>query len=86
MAQYGTDIRGPSIDLAKAIVISTMVEKIRPILAGQQPVIQGAVLAGHAIEGDEPATNRLRETLLAVHVETVRELIPASVEQIERGQ
>jgi hypothetical protein len=58
-------------------------QRIALLLAGKRPEIQGAALAdllaiylaGHRVEGDPAATNRLREELLAMHVEQVRQLI-----------
>lgn len=55
-------------------------------LAGRDPMIQGAVLAdlvaiwlaGHIVPTDKDLTNKLREDLLAVHVEHVRKLIPVN--------
>lgn len=56
-----------------------LVEKIRPLLAGHDPRIQGAALAdllaiwlaGHVI-----ATPEDRDALLALHIEYVRQLVP----------
>jgi hypothetical protein len=71
--------------------VSATVEKIRPLLAGHDPKIQGAVLtdlvaiflAGHFARGGDPEqTRKLREALLTIHVETVWELIPANEEII----
>ena len=57
---------------------------IRAHLAGHDPIVQGAVLAdllsmwlaGHVVEGDDKATERLRRDLLKVHVAFVKGLIP----------
>jgi hypothetical protein len=61
-----------------------IVERIKPILAGRSPELQGEVLAdllaiwlaGHIAPGDPAATCEMREHLLAMHVDEVRELIP----------
>jgi hypothetical protein len=56
--------------------------RIRPLLAGHEPQIQGIVLADLVslfIAGHHPA---LREEMLALHVDTVRQLIPASEKEI----
>ena len=55
-----------------------IVDRIRPILGGHHPAVQGAVLAdllaiwlaGHQAD--------LREALLDVHIEKVRELVPVN--------
>lgn len=65
--------------------VDALVERIRPILAGNHPAVQGAVLAdllaiwlaGHPAE--------LRHELLTMHDATVRKLIPVNVEAITRG-
>ncbi len=68
--------------------IEAIVEQIKPILGGLHPGLQGAVLAellamwlaGHVAE--------VRESLLDVHVRTVRELIPpnaAILDEIARS-
>jgi hypothetical protein len=69
--------------------IDAIVRKIIPLLAGQHPTVQGGVLAdlmaiylaGHQGEGAEA----LREELLALHVATVRQLIPVN-EALMRGE
>jgi hypothetical protein len=66
--------------------ITRAVERIRPILAGQPPEIQGAVLAdllaiwlaGHHVAGDERATQALRAEMLAAHLQGVAELVPVN--------
>lgn len=60
--------------------------RIGPILKGHPSPLQGAALAdllaiwlaGHMIKGNPTATDRLREDILALHVEKVRELIPVN--------
>ncbi len=62
--------------------VEPIVERIRPLLAGHRPEIQGAVLAdllatwlaGHMGEG----ADRVREELLRMHIEMVRKLIPVN--------
>jgi hypothetical protein len=59
------------------------VEMIKPMLAGQEPEIVGAILAdlvaillvGHRCSTPE-ATAELREEILRMHIELVRHLIP----------
>jgi hypothetical protein len=62
--------------------IAHVVELIKPILAGREPIVQGAVLAdllaiwlaGHQVEGDAEATRKLRGDILATHLLMVEEL------------
>lgn len=57
-----------------------MVHRIKPLLAGQPPAVQGAVLAellaiwlgGHRVPGRPSAQAALRENLLDEHIATVR--------------
>ncbi len=66
--------------------IDSIVDAIRPILAGHPPDLQGAALAdllaiwlaGHIIPGQPAKTKALRKRLLTMHVAIVRELIPVS--------
>jgi hypothetical protein len=66
----------PSDTPEQLVEAERIIKAIRPILAGHSPDVQGAVLlellamyiAGHAPQ--------LREEILALHVETVRELVP----------
>ena len=64
--------------------IHVIVQQIAMILAGKQTYIQGAVLAdclatwisGHRnSEGDRQKTLELRNNILALHIQTVGELI-----------
>ena len=60
-------------------LVREIVERIRPILAGHHPAVQGAVvadllaiwLAGHQAD--------LREALLENHIDKVRKLVPPNV-------
>jgi hypothetical protein len=74
-----------SSDLAtRALQLS---ERIRPILRGQGPEVQGAALAellacwlaGHYRMGEEAM-----ERLLASHVVWVREALPVWIEEVKR--
>jgi hypothetical protein len=64
--------------------VSPLVDRIRPLLAGHEPAVQGAVLAdllaiwlaGHLYPGDAAATAELREDVLRMHIEAVRALVP----------
>jgi hypothetical protein len=62
--------------------IAAIVDRVRPLLAGHSPEIQGAALAdllaiwlaGHHVAGDEDATRTMRAELLAMHCGAVRNL------------
>jgi hypothetical protein len=70
--------------MANAVDISALVEQIKPIFAGKPPEIQSAALAdcvaiylaGHIIPDAPDETAELRERLLAIFVDVVRELVP----------
>jgi hypothetical protein len=61
-------------------------ERIKPLLAGKPPEVQGTVLAellatwlgGHRVAGHPPAQAALREDLLDRHIATVRALLDAA--------
>jgi len=67
-----------------------LVEKIKPLLAHREPVVQSGALAellsmwlaGFHIIGDVEATGRLRAELLANHSELVRELTVVNAEKL----
>lgn len=69
-----------------AAEVVRVVERIRPLLAGHQPEVQGAALAdllatwlaGHVVPSDREATEALRERLLAPLLDTVRALVPVN--------
>ncbi len=71
-------------------LVSLLVAQIKPVLAGQPPEIQGAVLAdclaiwlaGHHVEGDEDATRALRADLLAQHCSIVRHLVTVNAKMM----
>jgi hypothetical protein len=70
--------------------VTGMVALMRRHLAGHRPELQGAALAdllatwlaGHHIEGDARATNRLRTTILTLHMEAVRGMVPIAAQEI----
>ena len=70
--------------------IAQLIERIRPILAGQPPPVQGAVLAdllatwlaGHIDRTSNQHTDALREELLTHHLATVRALVPVNAAHI----
>lgn len=66
-----------------ATPVAGMVESARPIFAGRQPHHVGAALADLTaiwLAGHPP---EMRETLLALHVDYVRKLIPINAAAIE---
>jgi hypothetical protein len=72
-------------ETALAREIARAVERIRPILAGRPPAMQGLILAdllamwlsGHIAE-DEDTTLTLRAELLAMHCDCVRAFTEAN--------
>jgi len=78
---------------AKAIVADNirhqerLIARVKPVLAGNHPDIQGAVLAellARFIAGTHPL---LRETILTVHIDMVRKLVPVcEAELFQRGK
>ena len=67
--------------------VDRLVDKVKPLLAGYHPAVQGAALADllaiwlcshHADTGAE----RLREHLLKMHIKTVRELVAENMRTI----
>lgn len=69
-------------------------EQIRPLLRGKPPHTQLATLAqllalaiaGHVIQDELEATDRLRESILATHMTTVKMLIPLMFKQFVEPQ
>jgi hypothetical protein len=63
-----------------------------PIFASEDPTLVGAalcelvalLLAGHFVAGDPAGTQALRDEMLALHIETVKNLVPV-MEQIRTG-
>lgn len=67
----------------QAIEVRKVVNRIKPLLAGRQPEVQGAILADLLslwLAGHHP--RELREQLLTMHIEKVRELIEPSEGEI----
>jgi hypothetical protein len=63
-----------------------LVDMISSLLRGHGPVIQGSVLAdllAYWLACHEPAQ---RETLLALHIEHVRQLVPHNAKEISVDQ
>jgi hypothetical protein len=67
---------------AQAAEVAALFQRICPLLAGHSPEVQGAALADLLalfLAGYQgPGAAEVREELLALHVETVRGLIPAN--------
>jgi hypothetical protein len=63
--------------------IERLVERIKPLLAGLHPVVQGLTLAeltaiwlhGHFVLGDETETEKLRTRLLEQQIDCIRDLL-----------
>jgi hypothetical protein len=78
-----TDAKQNAKHLAIGPQTLEIVEQIRPLLAGREPVVQSAVLAellslllaGHWIPGEPNQTEIFRRELLSVHSKLVWELI-----------
>ena len=70
--------------------VARLVEKIRPLLAGQNPDLIGAALAdltatwaaGHLVPNNPDQTAMLRASLLALHVEAVCRLVDVNAKMI----
>ena len=70
--------------------IYDLVAAIRPLLAGEAPHVQGAVLAdlvamwlaGHVVMDSHGKTRRLRADLLRGHVAVVRELTHENAKEL----
>ena len=75
---------------ADAVVIAKLVHRIGRLLTGRPAQVQGGVLAdllaiwlaGHIVRGDQAATDALREAVLAMHIDAVRQLVPIEAERI----
>lgn len=71
-------------------LVAQVVQDCSAHMQGKPPEIQGAVLvelvsmylAGHFIADSPEETKRLRETMLQLHVSTVRDLIPVNERQV----
>jgi hypothetical protein len=80
--------------MSKPAEVMMLVDRIKPLLAGRGPEIQGAVLAdllatwlaGHIKVGDPEETDAMRGELLAMHIDGVRSLIPINAAEIHRRQ
>lgn len=78
---------------AAAVAIAELSRKIQPLLRGQDPAVQGGVLAdllsiwlaGHIVPSDPEMTDKIRREVLELHVATVVELVPESEQQIFGG-
>ncbi len=64
--------------MADEETICDLLDRIRPILAGHKPPVQGFVLAdllATLLAGQDPA---VRDDLLAMHIRAVRDLVPVN--------
>jgi hypothetical protein len=64
--------------------IVALVDRMKPLLAGCKPEVQGGALAdllatwlaGHHVEDDEDATRTMRADLMRMHFDAVTDLVP----------
>ena len=72
-----------SIDTeAQAINVAAIVEQIKPLLAGRDPSVQGAVLCELLslwLAGHSPM---IRKAMFAMHFKAVQEMIPISEKEL----
>jgi hypothetical protein len=70
--------------LEDSVKASALAEACHPIFAGQDPNVVAAalaellalLLAGHFVPGDPADTQAMRDGILALHIETVKKLVP----------
>jgi hypothetical protein len=63
--------------------VTTLVNRIQPLLAGKHPEVQGCALhdlvalwiAGHFVLDDPGETSRVRDDLLRMHCDQIREMV-----------
>lgn len=76
--------------MGEAQEVEALVQRMRPLLAGRASQVQGAALAdllaifvaGHIIKGDPGKTQAMRERLLTLHIDVVRQLVDVNSETI----
>jgi hypothetical protein len=76
--------------MSDADEVSRVVASMCPMLAGRPPQVQGAALAdllatwitGHIIPGKPSETEALREQIMEMHVEMVRELVSVNAARL----
>jgi hypothetical protein len=75
-----------TVEMMEAAAVGALVKAITPLLRGFPSEVQGAALAdllamwlaGHLILGDPKKTEAYRESVLELHLEAVRQLIPVN--------
>jgi hypothetical protein len=60
-------------------LVAEIVERMRPLLGGQHPAVQGAVIADLLAIWLAGHQHDIREALLDSHIQHVRELVPVNV-------
>jgi hypothetical protein len=78
-----TEPGSPRFDERKIAAANALEERVGQVLAGADPDVQGAALAGclaiwlmsHRVIGDPDAAAVMRRELLELHIKAVRELI-----------
>jgi hypothetical protein len=76
-------------DERKIAAANALEQRVGQVLAGADPDVQGAALAGclaiwlmgHRVLGDPDAAAVMRQDLLDLHINAVRELIDELIEQ-----
>jgi hemerythrin len=71
-----------------------LVERVRPLFAGQDPAVVGAALAdltaiwlaSHVVRGDPKETDALRGRLMLAHMQAVRALTAINAQQLGTDQ
>jgi len=74
--------------------VTELVERARPVFAKQDSAAVGAALAdltaiwlaGHVVRGEPAETDRLRETLLRLHVDMISRLTAVNAEEMGTKQ
>jgi hypothetical protein len=73
-------------DLPTPADVLTVVDRIKPLLAGLGPLLQGAVLCELTslwVAGHEPS---MREIVLRLHIRTVRKLTKVNAREVWKDQ
>lgn len=71
--------------------VSALLNTLRPLLAGKDPSTIGAALAdltatwiaAHTSAAGKAETDQLRNDLLAMHIEAIKQLIPINARQLK---
>jgi hypothetical protein len=72
-------VRYDELEPPDPVLVAEIVDGIRPLLGGQHPAVQGAVIADLLAIWLAGHDHDIREALLDSHLGHVRELIPVNV-------